>query len=498
MPARHDYDLAVIGGGSGGLSGAVGATKLGLSVVLVNGGPMGGDCLNFGCVPSKALLHAAKTAKAARKGAAFGIHADGLRIDYEAVKAHIRSVQDGIREHEDAAWFRKMGMDVVEDYAEFVDPHRIAAGDARITAARYLLATGSRAFVPPIPGLEEAGFVTNEQVFDMPELPKRLVAIGGGPIGIEMAWAHLQLGSEVVVIEGGPEILGKDDPEAAAVLRQSMEEDGARFLLDAKVVRVERTSAGKRVVYSRDGREESVDADQLLVATGRRPNVEKLKLENAGVEYTPRGIRVDASQRTTAKHIWAVGDVAGGLQFTHAAGLEAGTFIRSAVFRLPAKTSCRAFPWCTYTDPEVASAGLSEARARAEGIPHIVARADFAENDRARAEGRTAGFAKVILEPPKLFGLRGGRILGAQIVGPHAGELVHEFVVAIHAGVTATQFSGMTHAYPSLAEINKRAISTHLAGKLFTDSTRRWLARLFGYGRSARPARSPEGSHGHA
>jgi pyruvate/2-oxoglutarate dehydrogenase complex dihydrolipoamide dehydrogenase (E3) component len=238
-----------------------------------------------------------------------------------------------------------------------------------------------------------------------------------------------------------------------------------------------------------------VEADQLLLAAGRQPNVDSLKLENAGVEYTNRGIRVDASQRTNVRHIYAVGDVAGGLMFTHAAGLEAGTVIKSAVFHLPSKTSYKAFPWCTYTDPELASAGLNEQQAKKEGIPHIVARAEFRENDRAIAEDHKEGLIKVILEPPKLFGLRGGRILGAQIAGPHAGELIHEFVVAINNGVTATQLSAMTHAYPTLAEINKRAVSNHLARKLFTPSTRGWLKRLFGFAGNEPPAKKPEAHH---
>lgn len=498
MTRKFDYDLAVLGAGSGGLMAAVGATKLGLSVVLINGGKIGGDCLNYGCVPSKSLLRVARLARAARESAKYGVTTGDVRVHYEAVKARVESVQDGIRQHEDAPFLRNMGMDVIEEYAEFTDPHTIAAGNQRVTAKRILIATGSRAAVPPIPGLQEAGFVTNEQIFSLPELPRRLAVIGGGPIGIEMGWAHRQLGSEVTVLEGGPQILGKDDPEMSAIVRKSMEEDGIHFLTSIKVARVEKGENGaKRIVYEDNGVEKSFEADQLLVAAGRAPNVDRLQLENAGVEYDKRGgIKVNTSQRTSAGHIYAIGDVTGGLMFTHAAGLEAGTFIRKAIFHLPAKTSYKAFPWCTYTDPESASVGLNEPEAKKQGIAYVVARARFSGNDRALAEGTPEGLVKVLLEPPRLFGLKGGKIIGAQIVGPHAGELIHEFVVAINAGLTATQFTGMTHAYPTLAEANKRAISNYLGEKLFKTGTRRWLKRLFGFAGTEPPQGELEVEHG--
>jgi pyruvate/2-oxoglutarate dehydrogenase complex dihydrolipoamide dehydrogenase (E3) component len=405
-----------------------------------------------------------------------------VAVDYEAVKARVEAVQDSIRVHEDAPWFRDMGMAVIEEYAEFIDAHTIAAGPHRITARIILVATGSRAFIPPIAGLAEAGFVTNEQIFTLPKLPRHLAIIGGGPIGIEMAWAHRQLGSAVTVFEGGPEILGKDDPDMACVVRESMEADGTRFLTGAKVVRVEKVESGdKRIIFEANGVEQVVEADQLLVATGRAPNVDRLKLENAGVAYDKRGIKVDASQRTNVPNIYAVGDVTGGLMFTHSASLQAGTFIRKAIFHLPAKTSFNAFPWVTYTDPELASVGLNETEARKRGIAYKLATAKFAENDRARAEDDMEGRIKVLIEPTRLFGLKGGRILGAQIVGPHAGELIHEFVVMMQNGLPASKITSAVHAYPTLAEANKRAVSSMLGEKLFQPVTRKWLGRLFGF-----------------
>ena len=494
MGSRYDYDLAVLGAGSGGLVAAVGATRLGLSVVLINGGHIGGDCLNHGCVPSKALLQVARTIRSARRAHRFGITVGEIAVDYEAVKARVLAVQDGIRVHEDAPWFRRMGMDVVEEYAEFADPHTVVAGARRITARLILVATGSRAFIPPIPGLAEAGYVTNEQIFTLPSLPRHLAIIGGGPIGIEMAWAHRQLGSDVTVFEGGPEILAKDDPDMAAVVRRSMAEDGVRFELGARVVRVDRIDSGeRRITFERDGRQMTVDADELLVAAGRAPNVDRLKLENAGVHYDKRGIKVDASQRTNVGHIFAVGDVTGGLMFTHSASLQAGTFIRKAIFHLPAATSFGAFPWVTYTDPELASVGLNESEAKKRGIVYTLATAKLAENDRARAEGEMEGHVKVLIEPTRLFGLKGGRILGAQIVGPHAGELIHEFVVMMQNGLPASKIAGAVHAYPTLAEANKRAVSTLLGAKLFQPVTRRWLGRLFGFAGRLNPGTAEAG-----
>jgi pyruvate/2-oxoglutarate dehydrogenase complex dihydrolipoamide dehydrogenase (E3) component len=489
---KYDYDLLVLGAGSGGLVAAVGATKLGLSVLIINGGAIGGDCLNHGCVPSKALLQVARIARAARDAGRFGLNIGEFAVDYEAVKARVKEVQDGIRIHEDGPWFRAMGMDVVEEYAEFVDAHTVLAGGKKYTARIILVATGSRAGVPPIPGLKEAGFVTNEGIFDLPRLPDHLAIIGGGPIGIEMAWAHRQLGCKVTVLEGGPTVLGKDDPDMTAVVIDSMKKAGVEFITSAKITRVDAGENGsKRIVLAEGDAEKVIEADQLLVAAGRIPNVDRLKLENAGVVYDKRGITVDPSQQTNVPHIYAVGDITGGLMFTHSASLQAGTFIRKAIFGLPAKTSFAAFPWVTYTDPELASVGLNETEAKKRGISYELATAEFAENDRARAEGHMEGKVKVLMEPGKWFGLRGGRILGAQIVGPHAGELIHVFVVMMQNGVKASKISGAVHAYPTLAEANKRAVSSVLGAKLFRPGTRKWLGLLRGFAGRLHPGTEP-------
>lgn len=495
MSKKYDFDLAVIGAGSGGLVGAVGAVKLGLTVALIDGGLIGGDCLNYGCVPSKSLLHAAKVAKTIRGAHRFGINTQEPTIDYDAVKAYVHGVQDTIRAHEDAAWFRRMGMDVFEEFASFVDPHTLKVGSRQITARIILIATGSRTAIPPIEGLKGVGFLTNEDIFSMPELPGHLAIIGGGPIGTEMAWAHRQLGCEVTLIQSGPEILSKDDPDMAIVVRESMEADGIKIHRQARVSNVAKTESARTcITFEQHGQSFSFEADELLVCAGRQPNVDRLDLENAGVKYTQKGIEIDGSQRTSVKHIYAVGDVTGGLMFTHSASLQAGTFIKSAIFHLPAKTSFNAFPWVTYTDPELASVGLNETEAKRRGIPYKLAESDFAHNDRALAESSTAGKIKVLMEPSRLLGMRGGRILGVQIVGPHAGELIHEYVVMMQNGIKASKVTGAVHAYPTLAEINKRAVSSYLGESLFQPRTRLWLKRLFGYAGVLHPGR--EGADG--
>ena len=481
MSKKYDYDLAVIGSGSAGLVAAVGATKLGLSVVLLEGRYVGGDCLNFGCVPSKSLLHAGRVAKTIRGGSRYGVNAGEPEIDYEAVKKHVSGAQDTIREHETAEHFRKMGMDVIEEYGSFVDAHTLKAGDRKITAKLIVIATGSRPRIVPIDGLEEAGFITNEEIFTLEKKPEHLAVIGAGPIGIEMAWAHRQLGSQVTVLERQDRILPKDDKDMSDVVLDSMAEDGVDFQFHADIKRVEKTESGKRIVYAKDGEETHIDVDQILISAGRLPNIEKLNLEAAGVDYTKRGVTVNASQQTSVKNIYAVGDVAGGLLFTHSASLEAGTFIQKGIFHLPAKTSYKAFPWVTYTDPELASVGLNETMAKKQGVEYHLATSEFSGNDRAIAEGETRGRIKVLIEPSRMLGLKGGRILGAQIVGPHAGELIHEYVVAMKSGLKASAVNGTVHAYPTLSEINKRAISTFMGEKLFQPRTRRWLGRIFGY-----------------
>ncbi|MBI1869163.1 MAG: FAD-dependent oxidoreductase [Methylocystis sp.] len=469
MGALIEADICVIGAGSAGLSIAAGAAQMGARTVLIEADKMGGDCLNAGCVPSKSLLAAAKAAHALRSAAAFGVRGGAPQIDFRAVHDHVHGVIAAIAPHDSEERFRSLGCTVLRERARFLDERTVAAGDARVKARRFVVATGSRAAVPPIPGLDGLAFLTNETLFELTELPRHLLVIGAGPIGCEMAQAFRRLGAEVSVIDMGP-MLPKDDAEAAAVVRQALQADGVTLLENAGIARAEQDEAGAALVLADGGR---LAGSHLLVAAGRAANVEGLDLDKAGVRFNRKGVEVDARLRTSNPRIFAAGDVAGGPQFTHWAGHHAGIVLRNALFRLPAKVDARALPWVTFTDPELAQVGLTEAEARARHGERVrVLRADFADNDRARAERNAQGFLKAIVD-------KRGRILGATIVGPQAGELIPTWGLALSGGLRIGALAGMIAPYPTLGEINKRAAGSFYAPTLFGSRTR-WLVRLLG------------------
>jgi len=459
-------DLCVIGGGSGGLSIAAGAVQMGASVVLIEGHRMGGDCLNYGCVPSKALIAAARHAHAMRSGAAFGVAPAAPRVDFAAVHAHVHAVIDGIAPHDSVARFEGLGVRVIEDWARFVDRRTVQAGGATIRARRFVIAAGSRPFVPPIPGLAETPHLTNETVFDLTEAPRRLIVIGAGPIGLEMAQAHRRLGAEVVVLEAG-RALGREDPDAAAVALARLRAEGVDIREGATVEAASPDGDGVAVTLADGAR---LTGSHLLVAVGRTPSLDRLDLPAAGVEADRRGVKVDAGLRSVSnRRVYAVGDAAGGMQFTHLAGYHAGIVIRSALFRLPAKARADHIPRVTYLDPELAQVGLTEAEAReTHGDRLSVARFDYAENDRARAERLTDGFAKVMVD-------RRGRVVGATVVGAQAGELIQLWALAVANGLKIGAAANMVAPYPTLGEINKRAAGAHFAPKLFDNP---WVKRV--------------------
>lgn len=466
-------DLCVIGAGSGGLSVAAGASQMGASVVLIEKDKMGGDCLNTGCVPSKALLAAAHAVSNAKKAEVLGIKAD-VSVDGAKVFAHVRGVIDGIAPHDSQERFEDLGVRVIRDVARFVSPTEVDAGGTRIRARRFVIATGSRAFVPPVPGIENANVLTNENVFELTEIPRHLIVIGGGPIGIELAQAFKNLGCEVTVVEMFT-IMPKDDPELVNVVRQCLFADGVRVMEGVKVVRIEGSpDAPQIVIEDADGHSQTISGTHLLVAAGRRPNVEDLGLEEAGVQVrdaAPGGIIVNKGLKTSNKKIYAIGDVAGGLQFTHVAGYHAGIVIRSALFRLPAKAKHDYVPWVTYTDPELAQAGMTEAQAReAYGENIKVLSHPFADNDRARAERRTEGMLKAVLGPK-------GKILGCGIVGSGAGELIAPWVLAMENGLKISALASTITPYPTRSEISKRAAGSYYTAALYGPRTR-WLVRL--------------------
>ena len=458
-------DIAVIGGGSGGLSVAAGAAQMGAKVVLVEKGKMGGDCLNTGCVPSKALIAAGAAAETVRGSARFGVNGHEPDIDFAQVHGHVHDVIAGIAPHDSVERFEGLGVRVVQAAAKFVGPREIEAGDFRIKARRIVIATGSSAFVPPIPGIDSVPYLTNETIFDQTDRPEHLIVVGGGPIGIEMAQAHRRLGAAVTVVEGFS-IMGKDDPEAVEVVRRRLTAEGISLLEGAKVESVIREGNGVSALVSRDGKTARIDGSHILLAVGRRANVDGLDLEQAGIDYGAQGITVDARLRTSNKRVFAIGDVAGGYQFTHMAGYHAGIVIRNALFNLPAKVDDKAVPWVTYTDPELAHVGLSEAAAKDRGLAVTTARFDFAENDRARAERATEGFIKAVIG-------KKGKILGATIVGRHAGELILPWVLAVQKGLKAADMAGIIAPYPTLGEVSKRAAGAYYTPALFSDRTKR-------------------------
>ncbi|TYC67882.1 dihydrolipoamide dehydrogenase [Stappia sp. BW2] len=464
-------DICVIGAGSAGLSVAAAAAAFGVDVVLIEKGLMGGDCLNYGCVPSKALLAAAKAAHAQEAAGRFDVHGGRQEVDFAAANDHVRKVIAAIEPHDSQERFEGLGVTVLREGARFTGPDEVLAGAVRIKARRFVVATGSSAFVPPIPGLEDVPYLTNETLFELRERPEHLAIIGGGPIGLEMAQAHRRLGSSVTVFEA-QKALGKDDPELAAVVLDTLRAEGIRILEQTAVETVSRSGEGLAIsAKDADGQAVTVEASHLLVATGRAPNVEGLGLDEAGIDHDRKGITVDKGLRTSNRRVYAIGDVAGGLQFTHVAGYQAGLAIRSILFRLPVSMNSDIVPWVTYTSPELGHVGLSEAEARARyGSGVKVLTADYDGNDRAQAEGLTKGRLKLIAGPR-------GKLLGADIVGAQAGEVINLLSLALSRKMTMKDLAGFIAPYPTLGELVRRAAISYYA----EAPKNAWLRRVIGF-----------------
>jgi len=467
-------DICVIGAGSGGLSVAAGASQMGAKVALVEKGDMGGDCLNTGCVPSKALLAAGHAAQAMRDAGKFGVKAQQLEVDWKQVHDHVHGVIAAIAPNDSQQRFEDMGVEVIRAAGHFEDEATLRAGDTLIRAKYFVLATGSSAFVPPIEGLDQVDYFTNENIFSNAERVEHLIVIGGGPIGMEMAQAHLHLGAKVTVMEMA-RLLMKDDPELTQVVINRLASEGMVFHEGGRDLSLEKTGDGKITVRCQtDEGAQCAIGSHLLIATGRRANVNGLNLEAAGVKYSPRGVEVDARLRSSNRRIFAIGDVAGPYQFTHMAAYQAGIIIRNMLFKLPAKVDYSAVPWVTYTDPELAHVGMSEEDANSAGKQVRVLRWQFEENDRAQAERRTEGLIKVITTPK-------GLILGASIVGLHAGELIQPWILAVSQKLKIGAMASMIAPYPTLAEANKRLAGSFYTEKLFSNTTRcivRFLMRF--------------------
>ncbi len=453
-------DVCVLGGGAGGLAFAAGAVQMGARVVLVEKGKMGGDCLNYGCVPSKAMIAAGQLAHDMRHAERFGLPPSVVKADLRQVHRHVASVVGAIAPHDSVERFKSLGCTVVQASGSFIDRKTVLAGTTAVRAKYFVLATGSHPFVPPIEGVKNVPYFTNETIFDHREEIKHLIVIGGGPIGLELAQAHLRLGMKVSVVERGA-LLTLEDAELAPFLLQRLEREGLDMLTNRNIVRLEGTKGKVRVVLSHAESEqrETLEGSHLLMATGRVPQLAGLNLEKAGIAYTRRGINVNQRLRTSRKRIYAIGDCSGSAQFTHVAGYHAGIAIRNILFPMRAKASLENLPLVTYCDPEIASLGLSE-RAAIERYGRESVKTfsfDYEENDRAHATHTPEGRIKIFL--------RKGKVLGVAIVGAHAGEMLAPWIVAKSAGLKIGQLAGPIFPYPTLSEITKR-----VAGQSFTDA----------------------------
>ena len=467
-------DLCVIGAGAGGLAVAAGAAQMGASVVLVERGRMGGDCLNYGCVPSKSLLAASRLANAWRRGAELGVSYNPPQVDFAAVADSVERVIARLAPNDSVERFEGLGVRVIPAEARFVDRRTIRAGDHWVRPRRFVIATGSAPIVPPIPGLDRVPFFTNETVFATRAAPEHLIVIGAGPVGIELAQAYKGLGAAVTLIDAGP-LLPHDDPELVALLARRLTEDGIALKPSVAVAGIEPEGTGIAVTLAPGGKEiERISGSHLLVAAGRRPILAALDLPAAGIAANEAGIIVDARLRTTNHRAFAIGDAAGGPQFTHIALYHAGIVIRNALFRLPARVDYRALPWVTYTDPELAQVGLSEAAASKAG-PVRVLRWSFAENDRAHTERDTSGEVKIITSGS-------GHILGAAILGAAAGDLILPWALAISQKLKIGAMANLVVPYPTRGEAGKRAAGSFYTPSLFAPRTRRLIRLLARFG----------------
>lgn len=445
------YNLVVLGGGTAGLVAAAGAAGLGAKVALVEKHLLGGDCLVTGCVPSKALIRSARAASEARRAGRLGVHTGDVTVDFGALMERMRSRRADIARHDAAQRFKDLGVDVYLGEGRFTSETTLEVDGRKLEFARAVVATGAKAAVPPIPGIEEANVLTNQSLFSLTELPESLVVVGGGPIGSEMAQSFARFGTKVIQVEAGPRIMGNDDPRAAEVVMAAMRRDGVDLRLNSKVARFERAGDRTRVVVETADGEQTIEASHVLLAIGRAPNVAGIGLEQAGVESDrSTGVQVDDRLRSTNPRIFAAGDVASRYQFTHAADFLARTVLRNALFFGRAKASDLVIPWATYTDPEVAHVGLTEALAKQQGIDHSVIELDLVDNDRAVLEDETEGFVKIVHD-------RKGKVLGGTVVAAHAGEMIGELTTAVQHGTSLGTLSSVIHPYPTVADAIRRA-----------------------------------------
>jgi len=471
--AKPDFDIVVIGGGAGGLVVAAGGAQLGAKVALVERHKLGGDCLWYGCVPSKTLLKSARIAHQMRHADRWALAPAPPHPDLSRVMERVARVIEDIEPNDSPERFRGLGVDVIFGSGAFTGPDVFEVDGRRLSARAFVIATGSRPAVPHIPGLEATRYLTNETLFNLREPVPHLLVVGAGPIGCEMAQAFRRLGSDVTVVDVAPRILPREDDDLAAVVSNALEAEGVQLRLGASIVSCAGRAKDVRLtIRGPDGANGEITGSHLLLAAGRTANVESLGLDAAGVDVLNGRIVTENGVRTTNPRIYVIGDAAGGYQFTHLAEHHAGIVLRHALFRMRWVKPSPVVPWCTFTDPELARVGLSETEAADQGIAHRVYRFPFADLDRARTEDETEGLAKIVTDPK-------GKLLGAAIVGAHAGELIAEYGLAVAKGMNAKEMTGIIHAYPTLAQINRRVADQRLKEGL-TPNAKLWIRRLFG------------------
>ena len=474
-----EYDVVIIGGGSGGLVVASAAAQLKAKVALVEKEKLGGDCLYYGCVPSKSLIHAARVAYEVKHSKRFGIYNELQKINFAEATGHVQKVVSTIEVHDSPERFEGLGVDVIFGEGKFLDGKTFEVNGRKLTARAFVVSTGSSPAIPPVEGLKEAGFLTNKEVFSLKENYNSLAVIGAGPIGCELGQSFHRLGAQVTIVSSRDHIMPKEDPEAAKVVEKQLESEGIQIINNVRAKRVE-VADGKKILWvgGKDGKEQKVEVDEILLSAGRVPNVYSLNLEAAGVNYDKKGIKVNEKLQTSNSKIYACGDVIGGYQFTHVAAHEAVTVITNALFFPVTKVNYSIIPWATFTDPELSRVGLTEEQARKRyGDDVYVLKQDYHDVDRALAEAAGIGFAKIIT--------RGnGEILGAHIVGASAGELIHEVVLAMSNKLKVSALTGI-HVYPTLSEVTAKA-ALQLKKRKFAsnEGLQNMLTKFFNFRRS--------------
>lgn len=474
--AKHEFDLGVIGGGAAGLTVAAGASQLGVKVLLVEKEDrLGGDCLHYGCVPSKTLIRTARVRRLMSRAQDFGLPSVDLSpVDYEQVAGRIAEVISTIQVHDSVERFTSLGVDVRFGECYFKDPHTIFLNGKDVSARKWVIASGSSPDAPSIKGLDTVPYITNLDIFSLKELPRSMAVLGGGPIAVEMAQSFQRLGCQVTVIQRSDHILSKEDEDMARFVMEGMIEDGVKFILGARIEEVSSSGGQIEVELESGGEKIRVCAERLLVALGRKSNTEGLALEDIGVNLVRGSVKVDSRMRTSVSNIYAAGDVIGKYRFTHAAGYEGGIVVSNAVFNLPRKADYTWLPWCTYTDPELASVGMNEKAAQLAGIEYRTVVEDFSGSDRALAEAEGRGRIKLLLD-------KKGKPIGCQIAAVHAGELLGEWVAAVNGKVGLATLAGAIHPYPTLSEMNKKVAGKLIGEKIFSDKVRKILRLLFSY-----------------